>query len=1501
MCKCIGKQGIVMNESGSGTLTSNTSVLSDAKRALLMARLRGEMLTQTNINAIPRRLVTEKARLSYAQQGLWFLYLMAPENSAYNMPIALEIAGIVDYSALEQAFNAVIRRHAVLRSTFGMAEGEPVQLIADSCLLSIHRSDLRALQAEAQNERVHQIINEQAGLPFDLEKKPPIRVNLLRLDAQKHVLIVVLHHIASDAWSFNVLVEEVIQFYEAFKMGRQIDLSELSIQYADYAEWQRSSQHAGSLEQQLNFWKKQLDCLPVLNFPTDKIRPANLSFRGDSVPINCSGHHTQLLKKLSQVSGMTFFTAVLAVYYLLLHRYTGQKDLVIGTSIANRNQPGTEKLIGLFINALVLRVNLSSKQTFNTFLARVDEMLMNAYAHQSMPFDHLVDVLHVERSAGRNPLFQIGIAFNTVTPAIIDLPGLKLTPLASPTETSQFDLTLYLSEVSGELVGSFVYGMDLFARSTVERIASHFQNLLESVVENPDIPLARLSMFGAHEQKQLLVDWNATEAAYSQDYCLHQLFEEQVGKNPNAIAIVFEDQQLTYAQLNAKANQLAHYLRTQGVGPEVLVGICIERSLEMVIGILAILKAGGAYVPIDPKAPQERLMSILENTEPALVLTQERLQGGLPPNIEHFFLDSEWDKVVAEKTDNVIGVVTPENLAYVLHTSGSTGKPKGVAVTHRNIVNSTQARLDYYQQPIDSFLWLSVMTFDSSIAGLFGTLSQGGRLVLPQDDAILDIKQLVKLIANHAVSHLLTVPSLYKTLLGQIAFNETQSLKAVIVAGEACHPDLVGLHYQVLSRVELFNEYGPTEATVWSSVYRIALEDVQRTIPIGRPIANTQIYLFDDDLNPVPVGVTGELYIGGAGITRGYLNNPGLTAERFMPDPYGQQLGTRLYRTGDLARYCADGNIEYIGRIDHQVKIRGFRIELGEIEAALLQLKQIKEAVVIVREDNPRNPQLVAYLVGGAQAPDIETARVYLKTNLPDYMVPSAFVFLDSFPLTPNGKLDRKALPAPDISEQLTHGYVAPRNSTEAKLVEIWVEVLGVEKVGIHDNFFELGGHSMLAVDLVSEMNDVLEFEFEIQVIFDQPTIAGIAQLAEHGDVVGVNKADDVIDLEKETELDSTIYPASNFESIANDPKAIFLTGATGFLGSFLLYELLQQTSANIYCLVRANSEAEAFDKLKYNLQKYEIYHEAFKHRIIPLCGDLSQPLLGLSTQQFTKLAGEIDAIYHNAALVNFIQPYTALKAANVDGTREVLRLACAQKTTPVHYVSTLSVFSEMLLADHPGFSEDDPLDVNAKLSNGYSQSKWVAERLVNMCAERGLPVTIYRPATVTGHSQTGVWNTDDYLYRLIRGCIDLGEAPERKVSFNIVPVNYVSKAIVALSRKPDAIGNAFHLSNTNNVNSLDIVSWANEMEYSVKLRSYSQWRDNLLSKVNQVPNHPLYPLLSMFTPDTDTTEDLSDDRVRYRCEKTIAALASCEIQCSVPDRSLFKVYLTHLQSNKLL
>ncbi|MBE7527122.1 MAG: amino acid adenylation domain-containing protein [Burkholderiales bacterium] len=1041
--------------------------LSDEKRALLEARL--AEAGKEKSTGIPKCQPMDSYPLSFAQESLWFLSQLESDSPFYNEACAVEFNGNVDHDALNWSINQIVQRHGILRTTITVTnEGQPRQVVLQNSTLTVKHINLQEWPKHVHT--VQKLIEAETKQPFDLAAAPPFKVTLIQICSNKYILLLVLHHIVADRWSSRLLIQEFSVLYGAYFNDQKSPLPELSIQYADYAVWQREKLKDLLYDKHIEFWKKQLtSALPVLGLPVDLPRPPILKHQGRKYHFELPQELTIALRQFCQFNSTTLFTTLIAVFTTLLYRYIKQNDICIGFPVTNRTRIELQSLIGFFVNTLILRTDLSDSPSFTALLVRIKHTIHAAHAHQDIPFGTILDTLNPVRDTSYTPLFQTMFVFQSKTVSELDLPGIKSRLFELDSGGTKFDVTLCVSEEEGVLKAWFEYNTELFFEQTMVRWARHYQQLLEVAITRPDIPIDVLNYLSHEERQQLLLDWNATEVLYTQDRCIHQLFEEQVEKNPDAVAVIFGERQLTYGQLNAKANQLAHYLRAQEVGPEVLVGICVERSLEMVAGILAILKAGGAYVPIDPKAPQERIADVLSNARPALVLTQEKLREQLPSAIQLFNLDSEWSQIAQERTDPVTSAVTPDNLAYVLHTSGSTGKPKGVAVTHRNVVNSTQARLDYYQQPIDSFLLLSSVIFDSSIVGLFGTLSQGGRLVFPQDDALLDVSYLTRLITDYKVSHLLAVPSLYKAILRQIATGHADtSLEAVLIAGETCYPDLVKLHDQLLPQTELFNEYGPTEATVWSSVHQIQQEAIQHTVSIGRPIANTQIYLLDAYQNPVPVGVPGELYIGGIGLARGYLNRSNLTAERFIPNPFSKQLGERLYRTGDLARYRADGNIEYLGRTDHQVKIRGFRIELGEIEAALLQHEQIKEAVAIVREDNPGDKRLVAYVVDHASTLDIETIRSYLKTHLPDYMIPAAFVFLDNLPLNSNGKLDRKALPIPDISHQLIHEYVAPRNLAEEILANIWAEVLGVEKVGIYDNFFELGGDSILSIQMTS-------------------------------------------------------------------------------------------------------------------------------------------------------------------------------------------------------------------------------------------------------------------------------------------------------------------------------------------------------------------------------------------------------------------------------------------------
>jgi len=987
-----------------------------------------ELPSSSRITLLSAQEVGAEYLLSYGQQALYFLHQLAPESPAYNIVSALRIRAELDIPALQRAFQILMDRHPSLRTTFTANHGEPVQRVHEHIEAYFQKENISTWSEASLNDR----LVKSAHRPFNLERGPLLRVSLFTRSAQEHILLLAVHHIVTDFWSLTVLVHELGMLYQAEKNGTQATLPPLALQYADYVRAWAEMLESSEGERLWAYWQKQLAGeLPVLKLPTDRPRSPVQTYRGASQPFKLSAELTQELKALGRTYGTTLYMTLLAAFQVLLYRYTGQEDILVGSSTAGRNWADLAGLVGYFVNPVVLRADLSGNPTFSAFLSQVRSSVLDAFEHQNYPFALLVKRLQTVRDASRSPLFQVmfvlqkthlrereGLASLALgeTGTRIEIGGLELESFALEQRVAQFDLTLMMAEVDGALSASWQYNTDLFDAATIARMAGHFQTLLEGAIANPQQLISTLPLLADAEQHQLLVKWNDPQADYPKDSCLHQLFEAQVERTPDAIAVVFEKDQLTYQQLNRRANQLAHYLQALGVGPDVLVGICVERSLEMLVGILGILKAGGAYVPLDPAYPKEHLAFILEDTQAPVLLTQRRLVAELPEHRARIVcLDSEWNIVARESSENPISRTTSENLAYAIYTSGSTGRPKGVLVTHQNLVHSTSARIAYYREPVTSFLLVPSFAFDSSVAGIFWTLCQGGTLVLLRDGSQRDIWQLAKLIAQHQVSHWLSVPSLYGALLAHIESIGLISLRTVIVAGESCSRELVERHRQLLPHTSLFNEYGPTEGTVWSSVYDCQNHDLKTTVPIGRPIANTQIYLLDSHLQPVPIGVPGELHIGGLGLTRGYLNRPELTTEKFISNPFSDEPSARLYKTGDLARYLLDGNIEFLGRIDHQVKLRGYRIELTAIEAILQQHPIVREVVVSVRGDESDSQRLVAYVVPDRRfAPKTEELRSFLRQKLPEYMVPTAFVILDALPLTPNGKVDRRSLPAPE-------------------------------------------------------------------------------------------------------------------------------------------------------------------------------------------------------------------------------------------------------------------------------------------------------------------------------------------------------------------------------------------------------------------------------------------------------------------------------------------------------
>ncbi len=1086
------------------------------KRALLELRLKQQSLAPPIVEqSIPRRVNSGSAPLSFAQQRLWFLDQLEPGSALYNVPGAYCLNGPLDFKSLEQSLNEIVRRHEVLRTTFRSVDGSPLQVASSESPLLLPVVDLSDRAESERQDEARRIAADESRRPFDLEQGPLMRVLLLRLDPEKHVLLLTMHHIVCDGWSMGILFRELSALYNAFRRGNLVPFTDLPIQYADYAVWQREWLQGPRLETQLSYWRNQLKNLSTLQLPTDRPRPRVQSYRGARRSMKISKELAAAIKTKSSREGVTLFMILLAAFQALLYRYTGQDDVVVGSPIAGRNRIDIEPLIGFFVNTLVFRSDFSRNPTFQELLGLVREIALDAYAHQDVPFEKLVEELQPDRNLGQSPLFQVAFQLQNTQKTPLRFDGLTVSRLQLNGKTVKFDLSLTVQENSQGLAASLGYNTDLFDAGTIDRILRHFHILLEGMVANPERRISDLPLLMKSERHQLLVEWNDTRIDYPKETCIHELFEEQVKRTPNATAVVFtsterwrgEDQQLTYRELNQRANQLAHYLRKLGVGPEVLVGIYVERSLEMMVGLLGILKAGGAYVPLDPEYPPERLAYVLEDTQAPVLLTQKKLLAtlaeitkpgkstGESQNRLLVCLDRGWNEIIREGKDNPENQTNPENLAYVIYTSGSTGRPKGVQIPHSALVNflcSMRERPGLTNK--DTLFAVTTLSFDIAGLELYLPLMVGARLVIADRELAADGARLAKKLTEFAATTVQATPVTWQMLL-EAGWKNTNVPK-ILCGGEALPNELSN---RLLTRSSsLWNMYGPTETTIWSALNRV--EFGEGSISIGRPIANTQIYILDRCLQPVPVGVTGELYVGGAGLSRGYLREAELTAKNFLPDPFSFQEGARLYRTGDLARYLANGNIQFLGRIDNQVKIRAYRIELGEIEIVLAQRAGVGGAVVLAREDVAGEKRLVAYVSGNNEPiPTVNELQTCLKQKLPQYMVPSHFVFLNSLPLTPNGKVDRNALPPPDGERpEPTESFVAPRTPVEERLAGIWSKLLGVNQVGIRDNFFDLGGHSLLAVRLFAEIEKAFNQRPPLSSLFQEPTIEHLAKFISH-------------------------------------------------------------------------------------------------------------------------------------------------------------------------------------------------------------------------------------------------------------------------------------------------------------------------------------------------------------------------------------------------------------------
>ncbi|MBW4515829.1 MAG: amino acid adenylation domain-containing protein [Timaviella obliquedivisa GSE-PSE-MK23-08B] len=1878
--------------------------------------------------------------LASVQEPLWFLDQLVPHHPFYSVPEAFRLTGQINVAALEQSLQEIVKRHEVLRSTFEIAEGKPVQVVHLAPNLRLLRVvDLRDSDPDQRESEAWQWINKEAKIPFNLAKDLLLRATLYRLEDSESILFLNQHHIICDGWSISILLQELSLLYATFAAGHDSPLPALSVQYADFAVWQRQWLRDEVRSQQLNYWKQQLGGdLPILQLPSDRLRPHVLTYQGARHFLSLPSALTQKLKDLSRQEGATLFMTLLAAFQALLARYSGQTDIRVGSLVANRHRSELETMLGFFANTLVLRTDVSGAPNFRELLHRVQAVTLAAYSNQDVPFEEVVQALQPDRTLTQNPLFQV--LFNLQnTPTSGWTAPLALTRLDLDNQTAKFDLFLELAETPEGLKGYFEYSTDLFDATTIARMAEHFHNLLAGVIANADQRLARIGILSAAERQQIEA-WNDT-ATEIPLLGVHQLFEAQAERTPHAIAVQYAEQQLTYQALNQQANQLAHHLQAIGVKPDTLVGLCLTRSLDLVVGLLGILKAGRAYVPLDPAYPQARIAFMLEDSQVAVLVTERSLLKTLPPTAAQIVcLDDNCDRATNESSndrssdncsfDNPISQITAEHLAYTIYTSGSTGKPKGVQISHRALTNLLHSM---GQEPgltaQDILLSVTTICFDIAALEIYLPLVVGACVVIASREATMDARQLADLIEQSGTTVMQATPATWRLLLA--AGWQGNSRLKILCGGEALPRELAD---QLLVRSQsLWNMYGPTETTIWSAVHQVQPGD--KPVPLGRAIANTQLYLLNPHhpetgaIEPVPIGVPGEICIGGLGLARGYLNRDELTQERFIPNPLRSFLPPSslrnlesVYKTGDLARYLPDGSIEYMGRVDHQVKIRGFRIELGDIESTICQHSAVRETVVLAREDTPGDSRLVAYVVmrspdtqslpyqqqtqqwqkiwdaaysqsfsgqdatfnisgwnnsytrsltaaeemqewvdhtvtrilslhpqrvleigcgtglllfriaphcehylgidpsetaikhirehlilneqwfhvqldnraadtldhlkinafdtviinsvvqyfpsieylvkvleqtlkqlnpGGSifigdvrslpllqafhtsiqlyqaaddlaiadlqerirervahesellidptfftdlkqRLPAIDRVEIQLKRGhchneltrfrydvilhigtqststpspnilshehilpdwqwqpdftvsaihqlletkqpscfrlshipnsrlsteiaalqqlkdnsqldtvgmlrqalqnlpiaagidpedwwqleqnspyrvsitwaanqndgsydvefqntefqrscsdralevqppsaeslqpnlqswqhyantpfqgthhfipelqtlvraaLPDYMMPSAFVVLDALPLTPNGKVDRQALPAPSRERSVSHTFIAPRTPIEKQLNEIWAEILGIAQVGIEDNFFELGGHSLLIAQMVAQVQSAFNVELSLFNVFNTPTIQSLATvIGDRQSGHAANQAHAALDLRAEAVLDPTIFPKGTLEKPAHPPANVLLTGATGFLGAFLLHELLEQTQATVHCLVRAATIEAGAQRLQRNLASYSLWQPDQASRIIPVLGDLSLPLLGLSAEQFRALAATLDSIYHSGGFVNFIYPYSALKAVNVLSSEEILRLAAQVKVKPVHFVSTLGVFSPIAYQNGQIIRQEQPEPSEGLY--GYTQSKWVAEKLLAIAQTRGIPSTVYRPAWIEGHSQTGICNSSDFFRSLIKGCIQMGIAPNWRMPVDLTPIDYISQAIVHLSLQNTASEKAFNFSNPHTISWHQLVNWMNKFGYSIQEIPYEQWIAEIKEHIQHQPENALHPF-STFLFEKVTGQQMTipeiyfqTHSIQFDCQPLVDELASLSAPYPAIDDILLTTY----------
>jgi myxalamid-type nonribosomal peptide synthetase MxaA len=1466
-------------------LTEQITKLTPDQRARLASLVRQRSAkASAGIVPVPRR--GDEVPLSFTQERIWFLEQFNPGTSFRNMSGVARIPVPVDPEVFSDCINAVVARHEILRTRFDLRDGEPAGIV-----MATVRVPVRVLGEAGPDER-ELLFRQDATQPFDLRTAPLLRVNIA-LDGPATFVQLTMHHIISDGFSTGVFFRELGELYRLRLAGIQADLPPLPFQFADVAAWERRQADGGAQAESIGYWSRRLRAAPGrLALPADYPRPARMTYRGARLPVQFPADLVEQIRLLSQRHGVTPFVTALTAFTTALSRYCAQDDLIVGIPVANREQRGVEQLIGPFLNTLALRFDLTANPSFGALSQQVNREFLTGLEHQEVPFERVLQAVQDARDPSRSPLFQAVFNYQTDQSAA-GTPGSELRDLHNG--GCDFDLLCNIVSGTDGMTAHIDYYADVYRESTVAGIAAAFQAVLRAAADSPEIPVSHLPLLPPAAE-HVVAQAAGPAMDYDRDSLVHNLVLVQARRHPERTALIEDGEPVSYGELDARSSAVAAALRRASIPPGAHVAICLPRSAGMIIAILGVLRAGFSYIPLDPEYPADRLAFICQDADVAAMVTRTSVADipgtGDRPAIR---LD-DLDAGPVPAADDMNG--TAGQCAYTIYTSGSTGLPKGVQVSHRNVVNFLRSMAERPGiGPDDVLLAVTSPSFDIAVLEMLLPLVAGARAVVALPGEVADGARLARLLDDQHVTIMQATPATWQLLVDS-GWRGRPALRA-LCGGESFPPALADA---LLGRcAEVWNMYGPTETTIWSTLHLVTAEDAAAgIIPIGRPIANTTALVLDAGLNPVPPGVLGELFIGGDGVAIGYYKRPELTADKFT-----YFAGQRVYRTGDLTRTRPDGTIEFAGRNDHQVKIRGFRIELGEIETVLGAHPAVARAVAGATETGAGDKTLTCYvtLCGPAEVTPAELVA-FASQRLPDYMIPSRIVVVADLPLTPNGKIDRNRLPSPDTltgtgQDDQVHRFIAPRTETEQAIAAIWRDLLDLPEVGAEDNFFELGGHSLLATKLIFRIHDVLGADLPLTALFDgDPTIARLATLVTDG--AAAESADDAfLDLAAEARLADDIRPApgAHVHSVRH-PQHIFLTGATGFVGAFLLAELLATTEASVFCLVRAASAGEGQERIRDAMIEYGIWDPAMAGRVIPVLGSLSNPRLGLSRPQWQHLAAMTDVIYHCGAEVNFLRKYRALKPANVLGTEEVFRLACDGAVKPVHFVSTIYVFSRFSYPPGTEFYEDMQPMHDLNYTFGYTQSKWVSEQMAMEAGRRGVPVYIYRLGRVAGHSKTGACQTYDFVWQVTKVGIEMAAAPIMDMTLDVTPVDYVVSALSHLSRQPELAGQVFHLLSPRQVTEPEFVGWLEHYGYHGDRLTFGDWCQRVIRRAAELSDRTagaLAPFLSGTLP-LDRMPAAHFDQANVE-----RGLAGSSISCPPMSEELLGTYLDYFRDSGYL